>query len=153
MPTFEVKRVDVPLFGFVEEPNKEKWFAAFAAATTTIQIQIDAAALDAIADELEIDAEGLAADAERYVNGSYRAKARGMGGSQLGDLGEVLTFIANRVPGREITRVVSWRAGLSQVIKGSLFPQPDFLVNDAAGLAALEVKATEAFDLDRKSVV
>ena len=147
VPTFQVKQVTVPLFGVVEAPNQAAWLSAFAAASATTQVQVDEAALNLIAEELELDADGLAADAERYVRGQYRAKARGMGGSRLGDLGEVLTFLTNRVPGREIVRVVSWRAGANQPVKGSRFPQPDFIVTDASGsAAALEVKSTEAFD-------
>lgn len=146
MPTFEIKQVEVPLFGVVEASDPSAWLDAFAAVTTTIAIELDVAALDMIANDLELDAEGLVADAERYVNGRYRAKARGMGGSQLGDLGEVLAFLVNRVPGREVVRVVSWRAGTGQAVKGTVFPQPDFIIKDAHGLAALEVKSTEAFD-------
>lgn len=147
VPTFEVKQVTVPLFGVVEAPDQAAWLSAFAAASATTQVQVDEAALNLIAEELELDADGLAADAERYVSGQYRAKARGMGGSRLGDLGEVLTFLMNRVPGREIVRVVSWRPGANQAVKGSRFPQPDFIVTDASGSAeALEVKSTEAFD-------
>jgi hypothetical protein len=147
VPTFEVKQVTVPLFGVVEAPNQAAWLSAFAAASATTQVQVDEAALNLIAEELELDADGLAADAERYVSGQYRAKARGMGGSRLGDLGEILTFLVNQVPGSEIVRVVSWRAGAGQVVKGSRFPQPDFIVRDANGsAAALEVKSTEAFD-------
>ncbi|MCJ0766115.1 hypothetical protein [Variovorax terrae] len=146
MPIFEIKQVEVPLFGVVEASDQSAWLEAFAAATTTIAIEVDAAALNLIANDLELDAEGLAADAERYVGGRYRAKARGMGGSRLGDLGEVLTFLVNSVAGREVVRVVSWRAGTGQAVKGTLFPQPDFIIKDASGLAALEVKSTEAFD-------
>jgi hypothetical protein len=69
-----------------------------------------------------------------------------MGGSQLGDFGEVITFLLNRSSGSEIVRVVSWRRGPGQPIKGSRFPQPDFLVSQAGSTRALEVKSTEAFD-------
>ncbi len=146
MPTFEVNQVDVPLFGVVEAQNQEAWLTAFSATTTTIQVQVDAAALDIVAADLELDAEGLVADAERYVNGNYRSKARGLGGSRLGDLGEILAFLVNRAHGHEIVRVVSWRAGIGQAIKGARFPQPDFIIKDKTGLSALEVKSTEAFD-------
>ncbi len=146
MPTFKVKQVDVPLFGVVEARDQTAWLTAFSAATTTIQVQVDAAALEIIAADLELDAEGLAADAERHVNGSYRSKARGLGGSRLGDVGEILAFLMNHDLGYEIVRVVSWRAGNGQAIKGARFPQPDFIVMDETGLSALEVKSTEAFD-------
>ncbi len=62
--------------------------------------------MELIADELELDAEGLAADASRYVGGLYRPKARGMGGSQLGDFGDVITFLLNRSSGSEIVRLI-----------------------------------------------
>lgn len=146
MPTFEVKQVQVPLFGVVDAPDQTAWYTAFSAATTATQIQVDSTALDIIAEDLELDAEGLATDAERYVNGNYRAKARGMGGSRLGDLGEILAFLVNRASGQNIMRVVSWRQGSVQAIKGSRFPQPDFIIQNRNGLAALEVKSTEAFD-------
>jgi hypothetical protein len=84
VPTFNVKQVVVPLFGEVEA-GTAKWLAAFASGTTT-PVKVDSAALDIIAEELELDADGLAGDAERYVNGKYRPKARGMGGSRRGDL-------------------------------------------------------------------
>jgi hypothetical protein len=146
MPTFKIKHLQVPLFGIVDSPNKSSWHSAFSAPTKTTVIQIDDSALDFIADELELDAEGLAGDASRYVNGNYREKARGMGGSRLGDFGEVLAYLVNRLSSREIVRVISWRAGAGQAIRGSRFPQPDFIVKDAIGLSALEVKTTEAFD-------
>lgn len=146
MPTFEVKQIQVPLFGVVEASNQEPWFTSVSGTTALTRVQLDSAALDFIANDLELDAEGLAGDAERYVNGSYRAKARGMGGSRLGDLGEVLTYLVNRTHGQEVVRVVSWRAGTGQAVKGSRFPQPDFILKNTSGLAALEVKSTEAFD-------
>jgi hypothetical protein len=146
MTTFNLKQVTVPLFGAVET-NTDHWLDAFSMGATT-PVQIDSAAFDLIADELELDAEGLAGDADRYVSGAYRTKARGMGGARLGDLGEILAFLVNRaVHGREIVRVVSWRADVGQTVKGSRFPQPDFIFSDSGNpLAALEVKSTEAFD-------
>lgn len=110
-------------------------------------VSIDSAALDLIADELEIDAEGLVADADRYVQGLFREKAQGLGGSQLGDLGEVLAFLVNRaIQGRQILRVVSWKHGKDRPLKGGRFPRPDFIVRENGRHAALEVKSTEAFD-------
>lgn len=145
--TFNLKKVTIPLFGEVEKKTT-RWFDTFSASGATTPVQIDDAALDIIAEELELDAEGLAGDADRYVSGQYRAKARGLSGARLGDLGEILTFLANRaVPGREIVRVVSWRPGAGQTVKDSRFPQPDFIIKDPdSAAAALEVKSTEAFD-------
>jgi hypothetical protein len=71
----------------------------------------------------------------------------GLGGSQLGDFGEVLAFLLHRAAGRELVRVVSWRAGPGQVISGNRFPQPDFIVRESGRQSALEVKSTEAFDI------
>lgn len=146
MPAFNVKRVQTSLFGVIEAANQSPWLGAFAGSGSTISIDLDDGALDLLAEELELDADGLAADAERYVGGLYRAKARGMGGSRLGDFGEVIAFLLNRGSGSEIVRVVSWRRGPGQPIKGSRFPQPDFLVRQAGTTRALEVKSTEAFD-------
>ncbi|MDY7226984.1 hypothetical protein [Hyalangium rubrum] len=147
MTTFNIKQINVPLFGVVENPNQVPWHTAFAGTGNLVPVSIDTTALDFIADELELEATDLIAGAERYVQGHFRSKARGLGGSQLGDFGEVLTFVINRaVPGREILRVFSWRPGASPVAKGSRFPQPDFIVRDNGQLSALEVKSTEAFN-------
>ena len=143
-----MKKIAVPLFGVVEAANATAWHEAFAKARATIDVRVDEAALNVIAEELELDADCLAADAERYVSGTYRAKARGIGGSQLGALGEVITYLVSRGESvRAIQRVVSYRPGAGQPVKGSRFPQPDFIIEDANGVvAALEVKSTQAFD-------
>ncbi len=98
----------------IEAANQSPWLGAFAGSGATTSIDLDDAAVDLIADELELEAEGLAADATRYVGGLYRPKARGMGGSRLGDFGEVIAFLLNRGSGSEIVRVVSWRRGPGQ---------------------------------------
>ncbi|MEZ4226971.1 MAG: hypothetical protein R3B13_38880 [Polyangiaceae bacterium] len=144
-----MKRVQTSLFGVVEVADQSGWLGAFAGSGATTTIDVDDSALDLIAEELELDAEGLAADAERYVQGLYRAKARGMGGSRLGDFGEVIAFLLNRGIGNEIVRVVSYRRGQGQANMGSRFPLPDFLVGQAGSTRALEVKSTEAFDFVR----
>lgn len=136
MPTFQIKRVYTSLFGVIEAANQSPWLGAFAGSGATTTIDLDDGALDLIAEELELDAEGLAGDAERYVQGQYRAKARGMEGSQLGDFGEVIAFLLNRGSGSEIIRVVSWRRGPGQPIKGSRFPQPDFLVSQGGTIGS-----------------
>jgi hypothetical protein len=85
MPIFEIKTIHVPLFGVVEDADQSMWLSSFSAPTPTTEVHLDASAFDMLAEDLELDAEGLATDAERYVNGDYRPKARGMGGSRLGD--------------------------------------------------------------------
>jgi hypothetical protein len=67
-----------------------------------------------------------------------------MGGSRLGDLGEVVAFLVYRSLMQEVIRVVSWRPGRGQAVKGARFPQPDFIVGEGDSLAALEVKTTGA---------
>jgi len=144
---FYVKQVDTPLFGVVEDSNQSKWHSHFSSGTSTITVELDHSTIDTIAEDLELDIDGLAVDADRYAQGLYRSKARGLTGSRLGDIGEIISFLINAHQYKAITRVVSWRAGAGQTIKGSRFPQPDFLVTDTTGLAAaLEVKSTEVFD-------
>jgi hypothetical protein len=67
MATFEIKQVNVPLFGMVDGPNQATWLSIFSAPQhpSTTTICLDASALDIIAEDLELDAEGLVADAER----------------------------------------------------------------------------------------
>ena len=148
MAKFRVKKVSTPLFGPIAnqgDQNKEAWFAAFSSSSSS-DIEIGATELDLIAEDLELDADGLLRDAENYVEGKYRPKAEGIGGSTLGNLGEVLTYILTRSEKIEIIRVLSWKAGDGQGIKGTKFPQPDFLIKDGTSYRALEVKSTEAFD-------
>jgi len=144
---FRTRHIHVPLFGVVEVEDKEPFWAAFADPSIAQQVvSIDDDAMDIIAADLELDAEGIAYDASRYVRGEYRPKARGFQGGRLGDFGEMVSFLINRaIPGREVVRVVSWRAnGLP--VKGNVFPQPDFLVREGEQTGALEVKSTEALD-------
>jgi hypothetical protein len=144
---FWTKELRVPLFGVIEADDKEPFWAAFADPTAIRQlVSIDNGAMDIVAEDLELDANGLMVDASRYVRGEYRAKARGLLGGPLGAFGEVLSFLVQRaVPGREIERVVSWRAnGLPT--KDNAFPQPDFLLHEGGLTGALEVKSTEALD-------
>lgn len=146
MTTFNLKQVTTPLFGHVET-RTERWLNDFSTGIATT-VTLDSAALDMIANELGLDGRGLAFDAELYVNGEYKPKARGMSGSTLGDLGEILTYLVKRAePNCQMIRVVHWRPAEGQPIKGSRFPQPDFIFVDATGAsAALEVKSTQAFD-------
>ncbi len=106
-------------------------------------ITLDDVALDLIADEMELDAESLGFAFHRYAEVGHRSKAAGIGGSMLGDIGEVLVWLTNRFVGRDLVRVVGYRAWDP---KGQgPFPQPDFLIYDS-GVKILEVKSAEAFD-------
>lgn len=147
--TFHLKQLEVPLFGVLDVRDQTKWLTAFRgmSAQSLLPLTIDEAAYEVIADELELDSDGLIADTARYAAGLYRTKTRGIGGSQLGNLGEVLVFLLNRASRKEIVRVMSWKPAQTQLIKDARFPQPDFIVRDSAGVqAALEVKSTEAFN-------
>ncbi len=146
MVKFRVKRVQTSLFGVVEAANKDPWWRTFSGSGSTFDIELDGEAVVLIAEQLELHAKCLAGDALEYVRGEYHPKTRGMGGSQLGNFGEVLTYLLNRGMGRGIVRVVSWRPGGQQERKGSRFPQPDFLIQQDEEMGALEVKSTEAFD-------
>jgi hypothetical protein len=149
MAKFQICRIDVPLFGEVELPNEEAWLHTFASECSKqpdILIEVDESALSIIAEELEIDADYLIAGAERYVSGNFREKARGLSGGQLGEFGEVLTFLLYKSEKQDIVRVVSWKPGSTQTVKGSKFPQPDFIIRKGSNAAALEVKSTEALD-------
>jgi hypothetical protein len=59
MATFEIKQVHVPLFGVFDSPDKASWYAKFSSSTELTQVQVDPSALDMIADDLGLDAEGL----------------------------------------------------------------------------------------------
>ncbi len=149
MPKFNLnlKKLDVPLFGMVDGEDQGPWLAEFAKTTGHVPVTIDAAALDFVADELAVDGDGLMVAAERYVQGRFREKADGLGGSELGDFGEVLALLLNRAAkGREIVRVVGWRPPPGKPSAKGRFPQPDFVVREAGRQFALEVKSTEALD-------
>jgi hypothetical protein len=148
MPTINVYDIQMPLFGMVEASDQGPFRKAFSSSGKAIPVSFDDGVLDFIAESLELDADGLVSAAERYASGRFRAKARGIGGTQLGDLGEILVYLLNRaVVGRDIVRVLSWRLGAQQqAIKDGRFPQPDFIVREHGLHRALEVKSTEALD-------
>jgi hypothetical protein len=149
MQIFRIKHLQVPLFGTIDVAGDalEPWWTTFASPNSRIEVSIDDVVLDFVADELELDADGLIASASRYVAGEYRSKAKGLGGGQLGDFGELIAYLVYRArPRTSIVRIVSWRKGVEQTVKGNKFPHPDFLVRDDRGDVAVEVKSTEAFD-------
>lgn len=112
-------------------------------------VEFDAAAAQLITDDLELELEPIRYGLYRYTKYGFRPKSRGLGGSLLGDAGEVLTFVLrqklNAVGATDkLIRVVGY---VSQPAGGP-FPMPDFIVmRPTAGNWALEVKAREAFDV------
>lgn len=143
MATFNIKQITVPLFGVIDSADPHQWRRAFATNQQQSVIEIDEPALEILADELGIHADGIVSDARQYVRGEYREKASGISGGLLGELGEILTY---RSEGVNISRVVHWMPANGQTIKGNRFPQPDFLIDTSGKLVALEVKSTEAFN-------
>ncbi|AYA05530.1 hypothetical protein WFO77_07350 [Yersinia enterocolitica] len=144
---FKIKQVVVPLFGIVENKDQTQWLKNFSAPFTPTNIVLNDTAFKMIAENLGLDADGLAYSAHRYVSGQYRAETAGLSGSTLGDIGEVLTYLVNRNAGKDIVRVVSGnRTGRSNTEENK-FPQPDFIVwEPGQPAAALEVKSTQALD-------
>lgn len=144
---FKIKQVVVPLFGVVENKDQTQWLKTFSAPFTPTNIVLNDTAFRMIAENLGLDADGLAYSAHRYVSGQYRAGTAGLSGSTLGDVGEVLTYLVNRDAGKDIVRVISGnRAGRSNTEENK-FPQPDFIVwEPGQPAAALEVKSTQALD-------
>jgi hypothetical protein len=106
-------------------------------------ITLDDVGLDLLAEEMELDGEGAGFAFHRYAQDGHREKAAGIGGSTLGDIGEILVWLTHRFAGRRLVRVVGYRAWNPN--GAGPFPQPDFLVYDAATWA-LEVKSSQAFD-------
>jgi hypothetical protein len=145
--TFNIKRVQVPLFRYVESTNQEKWRAAFEAGTTITPVELDDSALDIISSDLQLDADALAIDAERYATGLYRDKSKGLSGGRLGDFGEVLSYLIYKHEKSQLVRVIGSKLP-GKLKAGDKYPKPDFLVLDPNGdpLSALEVKSREAFD-------
>lgn len=145
---FHTRHINTPLFGAIagaDDAAKEPWRQDFAAGTDS-SIWIDDLALDWLANELELDHEALAWDAQRYVQGEYRPKAEGMSGGRLGELGEALTYLAERGAGRHIVRVLGADTGGKVMLKGHTYCYPDFIVQHGHTLQALEVKSTEALN-------
>lgn len=147
MVTFRTQHLKIPLFGVVESDDQERFRSAFSDRIAPPEdIVVNEATLDVLANDLELDADGLMFDACRYVEGRYRPGSDGLGGGRLGDFGEVVAFLLHRgIQGRKLVRIVSWSAA-GMKVKGRKFPQPDFLVDHGGRIGALEVKATEALD-------
>lgn len=146
MAVFELRTLDMPLFGVVELKNREKMRKQFSKGGATLRIEIDDSTYELLARELRLEARDLVSLAHRYADGDFFAGAAGLGGTCLGDFGELLAFLVNRAARREIVRVFSY-AAMGTPLKGNKFPQPDFLVEAGPKQFALEVKSTEAFDL------
>jgi hypothetical protein len=152
---FNVKLVDAPLFGPIDPDHMDHpkaWHQAFAEADQIQSVEISDEALDWIADELELEAEGLAYDAWRYVEGKYRPKAKGFTGGRVGEFGEALTYLIARATSLDIVRIVGLELNGGSFQKGHKYPTPDFFVRDGKTSYVLEVKSTEALnfqELDR----
>lgn len=143
---FRVREIEIPLFGVIEKGHPpEELFRRFAEHATTSKLVVDNNVYEIVADQLELDSEGVVYDLRRYVNGEYRSKSKGPGGNRLGDFAEVVTFLYLRRQ-MDIARVVGWKAAGGQVIKGGEFIQPDFVVSQGPLQGCLEVKSTEALE-------
>lgn len=145
---FHVRHINTPLLGAIagaDDAAKEDWRQDFAGGTDS-SIWIDDLALDWLATELELDHEALAWDAQRYVQGQYRPKADGMSGGRLGELGELLTYLAERGAGRDIVRVLGADTGRKVMLEGHTYCYPDFVIRKGPTNLALEVKSTEALN-------
>lgn len=70
---FKIKQVVVPLFGGVENKDQTQWLKTFSAPFTSTNIVLNDTAFMMIAENLGLDADGLAYSAHRYVSGQYRA--------------------------------------------------------------------------------
>lgn len=112
-------------------------------------VVFDAAAAQLIMDDLELEMEPIRYGLYRYAKHGFRPKSRGLGGSLLGDTGEVLTLVLRRRLNAvgatsKLIRVVGYVASSA----GGPFPMPDFIITDPKiGNRALEVKSREAFDV------
>lgn len=152
--TFEFKlyRLKTALFG-KKVDDQEEFRKSFSTKRTSQTITIGQIEMEMIADDLELDVEGVAYTASRYVNGRFRPKTKGLSGAVLGDFGEVIVYLLKKSDGIEITRVVSYQAAENQTIKDNRFPQPDFLTGSGSSLQALEVKSTQALDFQALQTV
>src|SRR5216684_478942 len=142
--TFQVKEVSSTL---LDKKQGEIFWRQFADNTSHARsVRLGEGSLEVVADALELDADGVALDLERYVQGRYRSRAKGPGGNRLGDFGECLTYLLYLGAGRQPVRVVS-TPGRKK--KGQKFPQPDFVLREGRTVMALEVKTTEALQRSR----
>lgn len=145
--SFDLKQVEAPLFGVVEVDDTKTWLAAFSSPYIPTSVVLDEDAFNMIAEDLGMNVEGLAYSAELYVQGKHRPGTAGLGGSALGDIGEVLTFVVQRASGKSIVRVISGTRDAPEAVIDNRFPQPDFIVCELGqDPAALEVKSTQALD-------
>jgi hypothetical protein len=97
--TFRVRHLEVDLFGVVEHADSEPWLASFATAGKLEPVTVDDDAMEMIASELELELEGIAVSAARYVAGNYRPKAKGLGGARC-NAGHLGRFLDGEAAGR-----------------------------------------------------
>lgn len=146
---FEFRLLQTPLFGAVAARSPDAFRDLFAQARAPLTLGFDEAALDAIATDLELDVDGVAADALRYAEGRFRAGAEGLGGNRIGDFGEAIAYLALRTmasPGEAILRVVGT---VGSAGRRGRAPQPDFLLRRRGQVGVLEVKSGEALKFQR----
>jgi len=144
---FRFKLLQTPLFGPIAARSPDAFRDLFAKAHAPLTLHLDEAALDAVATDLELDVDGVAADALRYVEGRFRAGAEGLGGNRIGDFGEAIAYLALRTmasPGEAILRVVGTVGSA-----GGRAPQPDFLLRRGRQMGVIEVKSCEALKFQR----
>ena len=107
--TFQLREVTSNLLHKKQDEAFWHQFADNKSAARSVRIR--EGSLEVLADGLELDADGMAFDLERYVQGKYRSKAKGPGGNRLGDFGECLTYLLCLRAGQHPVRVVRRRAG------------------------------------------
>jgi hypothetical protein len=142
---FRVKRIDTNLFGVVEADNQEPFWKLFEAGGTTA-IQLDAATFASIGVDLGLHLDHVAEDLHDYVKGHYRPTEESPGGNRLGDFAEAIAYLVLRDAQEDVVRVVGADRGPRQQIKGTDFPQPDYIVRRKGKSGCVEVKGTDALD-------
>lgn len=142
--TFSIREINSSLFGVVEAEPPSDWRKQFSTHQALTSVKLDQAAFDLIASDMGKDGYGIMHAAQRYVSGQYPLNVLGLE-SELGDLGEFLTFLVYKARNVTIERVAGIVPG-KKMEEGDRFPKPDFILENNGQLEALEVKSTQAFD-------
>lgn len=109
-------------------------------------MEIGTPELAAIGLDLGVHLDRVAEDVHDFVSGGYRASEDAPNGTRLGDFGEALAYLLLKSANEDVLRVVGVDRGLATRIKGTKFPQPDFLVRRNGKSGCVEVKATSPLD-------
>lgn len=141
-----IKQLHLPLFGMVESWDRQPFRDAVAGGRGTATLFADQASLDVVAQDLELEAHGLFADAARYAAGQFGHGTLGLEGSRLQELGLALTYLIRRCAGHAMEPVVPFGVRAGPAATAAL-SHPHFVTVQDGRAGVVQVCTRQALDV------